>query len=673
LAASKTNRIGQVDDDGWGADAPPVTRSEVEKVAPAYKPTKVNMAELTRQKQEPSRFTPAPSAATQDSDVVKGGYQPIGKVDIAAIRAQAKKAEDDRPSVVKGAYEPVGKVDIAAIRAKAQNVPSQRAEPPVAARGDEEEQPKSLADRTKAFTQSERLTALPKPKVASKFAGASSFTGTKPLTPGVFGLHSAAPTVAAPPVGAASRTFADEGGKTPAQLWAEKKARERGLSGAADTTPPAATPVTSQPSGGEWKSGYAGKQWGPVETQRTGKSATSSIDQQRTGEPAGEQDSANGPAGGISALKDRFKETAPMGLPLAPPTQEKPQTPEEEDIPGGFPEREDEEERYAQTHPNIPPPPRVQRTPTPPTPAARDESPIRVAMPVPRNASPQPVPAFEAEPEPPVPIRSLEKQISHEEDDEPARHDTARATATATAGATFGQEAAQAPQSGTQGGKRAVAQYDYEKAEDNELELTEGETVTNIDMVDDDWWMGTNSKGESGLFPSNYVELIEEEEEERHAPPAAPVRAPSPEAAPAPPAAPAKQAGPTATALYDYEAAEDNELTFQENDKITGLVGSATTLRFGRPIELMLMRLLGISGRGLVVWSLWREVRIVPVKLCAIGRIKTPVYIWCKKRSISIWPYVHRSRSTLETVRFDRVSLVFYHVARLTAMVHGPM
>jgi hypothetical protein len=258
-----------------------------------------------------------------------------------------------------------------------------------------------------------------------------------------------------------------------------------------------------------------------------------------------------------------------------------------------------------------------------------------------------------------VPIRSLEKQISHEEDDEPARHDTARATATATAGATFGQEAAQAPQSGTQGGKRAVAQYDYEKAEDNELELTEGETVTNIDMVDDDWWMGTNSKGESGLFPSNYVELIEEEEEERHAPPAAPVRAPSPEAAPAPPAAPAKQAGPTATALYDYEAAEDNELTFQENDKITGLVGSVTTPCFGRPIKLMLMPLLGISGRGLVVWSLWREVRIVPVKLCAIGRVKTPVYIWCKKRSISIWPHVNRSRSTLETVRFDVFRLSF--------------
>jgi hypothetical protein len=98
----------------------------------------------------------------------------------------------------------------------------------------------------------------------------------------------------------------------------------------------------------------------------------------------------------------------------------------------------------------------------------------------------------------------------------------------------------------------------------------EGQYVTNIEMVDDDWWMGTNSKGEVGLFPSNYVELVAEDDDEDDAavavapappppPPAAP-RSPSPPpAAPAPAAAPAGAAtGSTATALYDYEAAEDN-------------------------------------------------------------------------------------------------------------------
>ena len=56
-----------VDEDGWGADAPQVSRSELEKVQSAYKPTKVNMAELTKQKQEPSRFN-APARPETDSD-----------------------------------------------------------------------------------------------------------------------------------------------------------------------------------------------------------------------------------------------------------------------------------------------------------------------------------------------------------------------------------------------------------------------------------------------------------------------------------------------------------------------------------------------------------------------------------------------------------------------------
>ncbi|CRK47226.1 hypothetical protein BN1723_020233, partial [Verticillium longisporum] len=117
------------------------------------------------------------------------GYQPIGKVDIAAIRAAAKNKVDDRPTTVKGAYEPIGKVDIAAIRAKAQQKPSEPepAARPAAADDEQDNQPKSLAERSAAFSQSsqpERLTSLPKPKVANKFGGAASFGGTKAPTPG---------------------------------------------------------------------------------------------------------------------------------------------------------------------------------------------------------------------------------------------------------------------------------------------------------------------------------------------------------------------------------------------------------------------------------------------------------------------------------------------------------
>ena len=118
---------GRTDEDGWGDDAPQVTRSQLEKVGSAYKPTKVDMGALQSQR-EPSRYQPPQRESNDNPDLVRGGYQPIGKVDIGAIRRQAQEqgsTKDDRPTVVKGAYEPIGKVDIAEIRRKAQGAPQQ--------------------------------------------------------------------------------------------------------------------------------------------------------------------------------------------------------------------------------------------------------------------------------------------------------------------------------------------------------------------------------------------------------------------------------------------------------------------------------------------------------------------------------------------------------------------
>jgi drebrin-like protein len=66
--------------------------------------------------------------------------------------------------------------------------------------------------------------------------------------------------------------------------------------------------------------------------------------------------------------------------------------------------------------------------------------------------------------------------------------------------------------------------------------------------------------------PSNY--LVEVDEEPAAA--AAPAAAPAAPAAPS--AAPTKAAGATATALYDYEAGEDNELSFPEDATIENVV-----------------------------------------------------------------------------------------------------
>ena len=574
---------GPTDADGWGEDAPQVTRSQLEKVQSAYQPTKVDMGQLQSQ-QEPSRYQPPQQASNGNSDVVKGGYQPIGKVDLDSLRREGQQqgsSKDDRPTVVKGAYQPVGKVDIAEIRRQAQGPPPPTMPQPSA--GDEE-RPKSLADRSAAFQGGgERMTSLPKPVVANRFGSqASTFAGTRAPQPGGFEAKPVAPSAA--PVGAASKTFADEGGKTPAQIWAEKKARQRGSSGAAETQPGAgfgapASPIQSQTSGG-WQSGYAGKKWGVQIPSRTGGSASAVSDQKTGEEPLREQDQEEEPVtGNVGSIRDRFKDAAPMGAaresfgsaPEPPPldTASKPNAGVRGVPIPGLPQRP--QEQPDEQHQDLPPPPPrgvPDDEPEDEEPEAMPQgSPIRVAMPVGRGADD----IEKAEPLPPrpMPTESLQHAVSQQREPspEPQTHeeDSARSAGVTAAGSTFGQ--AEVPHSaGASAGKEAIAQYDYEKAEDNELELRDGERISNIEMVDEDWWMGSNSRGEVGLFPANYVELVPDSGAG-----GAPAPAPA-QREPSPPPAPAAAKGESAIAQYDYEATEDNELSFPDGAKITDVV-----------------------------------------------------------------------------------------------------
>ena len=231
--------------------------------------------------------------------------------------------------------------------------------------------------------------------------------------------------------------------------------------------------------------------------------------------------------------------------------------------------------------PSIPTPPAQPRSPTPPTPEMRSASPIRVAMPVGRGAADEVTDVHDEQTAPPpaMPTKALNETIDHAKDaDEDPEPDLGRAAAQAAATATMGEEATeQAPPVSASKGKTAVVQYDYDADESNEISLKEGEHVTDIDMVDDDWWMGTNAEGQSGLNPRNYVKLVEDGDtvggsapeavESTHAAVAAP---------PAPPAGPAASeeasGGATATSIYDYEAAESNEISFPEGAKITNIV-----------------------------------------------------------------------------------------------------
>ncbi|XP_063782693.1 src substrate cortactin-like [Pseudophryne corroboree] len=57
-------------------------------------------------------------------------------------------------------------------------------------------------------------------------------------------------------------------------------------------------------------------------------------------------------------------------------------------------------------------------------------------------------------------------------------------------------------------GITAVALYDYEGGGDDEISFEPQELITDIEMLDEGWWTGS-CRGQRGLFPANYVELVQ--------------------------------------------------------------------------------------------------------------------------------------------------------------------
>ncbi|KAI6196253.1 hypothetical protein M3Y94_01086200 [Aphelenchoides besseyi] len=55
-------------------------------------------------------------------------------------------------------------------------------------------------------------------------------------------------------------------------------------------------------------------------------------------------------------------------------------------------------------------------------------------------------------------------------------------------------------------GLTAIAVYDYQANDDDEISFDVGDRVTDIEQIDPGWWRGV-SKGRYGLFPANYVNL----------------------------------------------------------------------------------------------------------------------------------------------------------------------
>ncbi|XP_044516383.1 drebrin-like protein [Gracilinanus agilis] len=60
-----------------------------------------------------------------------------------------------------------------------------------------------------------------------------------------------------------------------------------------------------------------------------------------------------------------------------------------------------------------------------------------------------------------------------------------------------------------QKGLCARALYDYQAADDTEISFDPENLITGIEVIDEGWWRGYGPDGHFGMFPANYVELIE--------------------------------------------------------------------------------------------------------------------------------------------------------------------
>lgn len=57
--------------------------------------------------------------------------------------------------------------------------------------------------------------------------------------------------------------------------------------------------------------------------------------------------------------------------------------------------------------------------------------------------------------------------------------------------------------------KRYRAVYDYSAADEDEVSFQDGDTIVNVQQIDDGWMYGTVERtGDTGMLPANYVEAI---------------------------------------------------------------------------------------------------------------------------------------------------------------------
>lgn len=435
----------------------------------------------------PKPATSKPTSASKpesNDDDEWGGEKEIEERDF-----ETRPLED-----VPSAYKPT-KVDIFELRKQKSDSTSShpKAKPTNSSKETEQSEPTSLNARVKSFqlsTNDGRLTSLPKPKVNHSVASRYTPSAASDSGPTFGSKPSFGKTIDKKDklVGGLSRNFAAENGKTPAQLWAEKRGQYKEVRQNADAaielSPIEETLTEDKPLELESK----------FNTLRLNQE-NDDIDHEVKQGPNDEAEKEDGVDKG-SSFKPTIIKPATGGF-IAPPKRTLPPV----STSGAEKEDNEEEAERKGTEDNIKASTLSNRA-LPPPPARQE---LKVEEP---NAKEAVIPAL------------------------PKREEQTKDL-----------------------GVSAVAQYDYEKDEDNEVEFTEGDVIVEIEFVDEEWWSGKNSRtGESGLFPGSYVTLIDTEESKEEPPTAEEVES--------------SFNGKTAIAEYDYVKDEDNEISFDEGDLI---------------------------------------------------------------------------------------------------------
>ncbi|CAG2256406.1 ABP1 [Mytilus edulis] len=151
-------------------------------------------------------------------------------------------------------------------------------------------------------------------------------------------------------------------------------------------------------------------------------------------------------------------------------------------------------------------PPRREPSPPPrePSPPPREPSPpqknlLAEGMPQRQDSDEeQDVDVWEDEPETSIPAVQHEETVQYDEQNYQQEEQP-----------TDDQQYTGAP-AGTPGGTATVtALYDYQATDDTEISFDPGDIITNVEMIDEGWWTGTGPSGHTGMFPANYVEVVE--------------------------------------------------------------------------------------------------------------------------------------------------------------------